>query len=151
MPSSGNWATLEVVASRTEHVFVYGTLRRGQALHGQLERAGAEFVGEGWIRGRLYDLGEYPGAVPSDLGNEQVFGELYRLGRPSEQLPILDEVEECDPDDPERSLFIRRRVDVRLGDGRITHALVYVLPREPESAQRIPGGDFAGWRGSAAS
>ncbi len=106
---------------------------------------------EGKILGRLYDLGEYPGAVPSKEEHEEILGELYRLGRPHEQLPILDEIEECDPEHPELSTFIRRRVDVRLRDGRTTRAQVYFLPHEPERAPRILSGDYAGWRGSAAS
>ncbi len=37
------------------HVFVYGTLMRGLALHRHL--AGAAFVARATARGRLYDLG----------------------------------------------------------------------------------------------
>jgi len=48
-------------------LFVYGTLRRGFELHSYLRRQSARFLGEGIIGGRLYDLGEYPGAIPSSL------------------------------------------------------------------------------------
>jgi len=43
-------------------IFVYGTLRRaaGHPAHRLVVEHG-EFAGNGFVRGRLYDAGEYPG------------------------------------------------------------------------------------------
>jgi gamma-glutamylcyclotransferase (GGCT)/AIG2-like uncharacterized protein YtfP len=50
-----------------DHLFVYGTLRSEarHPMHRVLKRYG-EFVGVGRVRGKLYDLGKFPGAVPAD-------------------------------------------------------------------------------------
>lgn len=61
-----------------EHrVFVYGTLRRGEANHYRL--AGAERLGEHRTEPcfSLYDLGAYPGLTRG--GATAIVGEVYRL------------------------------------------------------------------------
>lgn len=68
---------------RTVNLFVYGTLMRGEANHGVLERVlkrgEAQFLGEARVEGfELYDLGSFPVAVP---GPGQVEGERYRIPR----------------------------------------------------------------------
>ena len=123
-------------------LFVYGTLRRGFEWHFHLRQT-ARFLGDGTIQGRMYDLGEFPGAVPSDVAGEVVRGELYQLLDPESQLKILDEKEECDPIQPEAGLFVRRPTEVRLNTGETFEAWVYFLPREPPDGRVIPSGDFA--------
>jgi gamma-glutamylcyclotransferase (GGCT)/AIG2-like uncharacterized protein YtfP len=126
-----------------EKVFVYGTLRRGYQLHEHLLEPRSRYLGPGKIRGRLYDLGEYPGALPADGPGDVVAGEVYELTDPESQLRVLDELEEFDPSKPEESLFVRRTTDVVLDSGRKVQAWTYFLPRQPPRARRIPSGDYA--------
>lgn len=128
---------------QADKLFVYGTLRRGYSLHEHLAEGSSRFVGRGRIKGRLYDLGEYPGAIPVDAPGEEIAGELYQLGDPERQLPKLDELEEFDPAKPEQSLFVRRLADVDLDNGQRVKAWVYFLPRRPGKARLIAGGDYA--------
>ena len=136
-------ATLEFVKQHADLVFVYGTLRKGEVHHDLLLGTGARFEGLGCFQGRLYDLGEYPGAVPSSLASEQVIGELYRLRDSASSLSVLDELEECNPAHPEVSLFLRRLTKVQRGDGSSVRAWTYLLPREPERMSPILGGDYS--------
>ena len=53
----------------SEYLFAYGTLRSG---------FGLVKVGTGSIQGTMYDLGEYPGAVP---GEGEIIGDLFRSPR----------------------------------------------------------------------
>jgi pyruvate carboxylase len=99
------------------------------------------------MAGRLYDLGEFPGAIPSELPGEEVEGELYELGDLRRQLKALDEYEEFNPDHPEECLFIRQRVDVQIEDGERLKAWAYLLPRKPADARRIVSGDYLKFRG----
>ncbi len=127
----------------SDKVFVYGTLRRGFSLHKHLRKTRVRFLGKGKIRGCLYDLGEFPGACPSELPTDEVEGELYELIQPTEQLKVLDKIEEFDPCRPDESLFVRRLTVVELQTGQRVEAWVYFLPQKPSSARLIPSGDYA--------
>jgi gamma-glutamylcyclotransferase (GGCT)/AIG2-like uncharacterized protein YtfP len=92
------------------YVFVYGSLRKrlNHPLHGLLEKQGI-CVTTGYFQGKLYDLGRYPGAVPSHGKNDRVPGELYRLTDPHRILQVLDTYE--------GTRFTRKRVAIALGNG----------------------------------
>jgi len=120
-----------------EVLFVYGTLRRGQALHAHVE--GLEPLGTGTIAGRLLDLGPYPGVL-ADVDGGRVRGELYRVSAP--RLAELDEVEGFHPEAPGTSLFVREARDVQRAEGGRVRAWVYLLPHAPEGAREVPGGDW---------
>jgi gamma-glutamylcyclotransferase (GGCT)/AIG2-like uncharacterized protein YtfP len=110
-------------------VFAYGTLMRGYPLHRVLAR-GAVLVGEGHVRGRLVDLGRYPGLVE---GAGRVQGEVYRLHDP-ELLPVLDREEGYN--------FERRRAVVTLAAGARARAWVYRYRGPRARAVPIPEGDY---------
>ena len=112
-----------------ELIFVYGTLMKGYALHPVLARA-ARFVEQGKVRGRLVDLGRYPGLV---TGVGQVKGEVYRIEEP-ELLPVLDREEGYN--------FQRRRAIVTLASGRRTRAWLYRYRGPQNRAVPIPDGDY---------
>jgi pyruvate carboxylase len=140
------WAILIDVMAATDKIFVYGTLRQGYSLHRHLRQVGAKYAGAGQIRGRLFDLGEYPGVLPSTRPSDSVRGELYDLESPRDQLSALDALEEYDPRRPRNSLFRRRIAEVRLDDGQKCKAWVYFFNRKPRSAQLIPQGDYSAFR-----
>jgi gamma-glutamylcyclotransferase (GGCT)/AIG2-like uncharacterized protein YtfP len=110
-------------------LFAYGTLMRGYALHDVLAR-GATFVGLGSVRGRLVDLGRYPGLV---AGAGRVHGEIYRLDDP-QLLPVLDREEGYN--------FERRRALVALAGGRRARAWLYRYRGPSERAKPIPDGNY---------
>ena len=94
-----------------EYLFVYGTLRSqmNDPLHRLLEKD-AILVGTGSFQGRLYDLGRYPGVVPSRGKTDRVLGEIYRFREFKRAFEILDEYE--------GHRFKRRRVTIFQEDGR---------------------------------
>ena len=126
----------------SEHLFVYGTLRRGQPLAPHLESSKARFVGEGRIVGRLFDLGDYPGATPDPKRFSTVRGEVHELFDPRETLLVLDDIEGFDAKHPERSLFERREAEVTLDAGGTVRAWVYFYRQPLIEATEIPDGDF---------
>jgi gamma-glutamylcyclotransferase (GGCT)/AIG2-like uncharacterized protein YtfP len=71
-------------------VFVYGTLRQGGGRAMPKLFPEAKFVGRGKVRGRLYDLGEYPWLLIDEAGS-LVMGEVYEID--DEILQELDEIE----------------------------------------------------------
>lgn len=123
-------------------LFVYGSLR-GDVPGGRSELLGdaAELLGTGRVRGRLLDLGAYPGLVPAVMRDERVRGELYAI-RGRRTLAALDAYEDYDPRRPERSLFLRREAQVELDSGAITTAWVYWYAGPTGRGRRIASGDY---------
>jgi gamma-glutamylcyclotransferase (GGCT)/AIG2-like uncharacterized protein YtfP len=108
-------------------LFVYGTLRRGSPnQYADLLQANAQYVGNARMRGRLHQIGSYPGAVPSDQPGEWVSGELYHLEDPT----ILATL-----DDYEGSEFERILTKVSLDDGRELETWVYVFRGKTQAFQ----------------
>ncbi|HLH00762.1 MAG TPA: gamma-glutamylcyclotransferase family protein [Bryobacteraceae bacterium] len=100
------------------YLFVYGTLRRGSKnrFAGVLASQ-ARFAGTGRISAELYDLGKYPGAVPSEVPGRQVEGDVFLLKTSGKMLRILDAYE-----GPQ---FQRSTTLVQLPSGRQIECWVY--------------------------
>ena len=103
---------------------------RGYVLHPLLS-GDATFLGEGRVRGRLLDLGRWPGLID---GAGTTRGELYRLDDPA-LLAVLDR-EEVGYN------FERRRTVVTLTSGRRERAWVYRYRGPRHRAAVIPDGDY---------
>ena len=127
-----------------ERLFVYGTLRAGHEpaairdVVRTLRRGGAAR-----LRGRLYDLGPYPGAI-ADSAADWIHGEIVELTAASPPLAWFDAYEDCVPGAPETGVFRRERHRVETGTGAV-ECWVYVLVREPPASAQIASGE---WRGA---
>jgi gamma-glutamylcyclotransferase (GGCT)/AIG2-like uncharacterized protein YtfP len=118
-------------------LFAYGTLMRGYPLHAVLTGR-ATLLASGTVRGRLLDLGRYPGLVE---GVGRVSGEVYRLDDP-ELLPVLDREEGYN--------FDRRRTTVTLAGGRRARAWLYRYRGPRARGTPISDGDYRRARPPAA-
>lgn len=113
-----------------DHLFVYGTLRRGSNnKFARLLAEKAQFVGTARVPGRLYDFGRYPGAKRAEDPGESIVGEIFRLDDPGAILPALDEYE-----GPE---FERALVSIT--DARECWIYWYI---GDDAGRRIPSGDW---------
>lgn len=118
------------------HVFVYGTLRRGECNDITRLRPAPRWLGRARVCGTLYDLGAYPGMLLG--GDGWVHGEVYAIEPELEQQ--LDCIEEVAP--VPSGEYHRREVVVEL-HGRRLSCLVYEIdPLRVRDAPRIPGGDW---------
>jgi gamma-glutamylcyclotransferase (GGCT)/AIG2-like uncharacterized protein YtfP len=125
-----------------EHLFVYGTLMRGEGSGmSRLLAVHAEFVGKATCRGRLYLVANCPGMVPPESPRDTVRGEVYLLHDPGHLLPRLDEYEDAGAEEPE-SLYRRRLIETTLSDGRRASAWTYIYNRPTDFLRRIESGDF---------
>jgi pyruvate carboxylase len=91
------------------YLFVYGTLRKGfsSPVYKSIVED-IEWMGYSTVKGRLYDIGEYPGAVPSD-SEDLIIGEIIRIKSPVKVLGLLDEYECCYPGYKGRSEYDRKK------------------------------------------
>ena len=88
-------------------------------------------MGEGFVRGVLYDLGGYPGAVADREGERQDHRNGDgAAGRRGHCLQQLDEYEGFDPRAPETSEYIRERQIVELKTGGTVECWFYRYNRE---------------------
>jgi gamma-glutamylcyclotransferase (GGCT)/AIG2-like uncharacterized protein YtfP len=121
------------VGETQRYLFVCGTLLSGvgHEMHTHLANA-SRLAGRGWVRAKFYDLGGYPGMVPTSNPNDRVDGEVYELGETTsaDLFRVLDEYEGVG-----RAEYQRAMVDVNLDDGTSLRAWAYVLvdrmPRYP--------------------
>ncbi|WP_431471265.1 gamma-glutamylcyclotransferase family protein [Sphingosinithalassobacter sp. LHW66-3] len=72
----------------------------------------ARFVRIDWIRGQLFDFGDYPGALLGGRG--WVHGEVFETRDPR-LLADVDAVEDFHEGDPASSEYLRYRVTTRSG------------------------------------
>ncbi len=131
-----------MITSEPRHLFVYGTLMRAsRSPYAQLLRTRAQFVGEGWTPGRLYNLGRYPGAVFDGDATTKVHGELFLL-RGEALLAALDAYEGCGGRGAKPGLFHRDVVEVRMALGGRLHAWVYPFAGEVRGRPHVASGRF---------
>lgn len=139
MPQPEDPSVAETVV---RHVFVYGTLRRGEQRDINRLLPAPVWIGPGHVMGTLYDLGSYPGLV---LGaGSTVLGEIYQVTVALERQ--LDEIEEVWPQDSGE--YTRSHVPVALqaepaGGAQEQVCLVYAVnPARTEGKPVIASGDW---------
>lgn len=113
-------------------IFVYGTLKRGQRADLTHYVPPPTYLGEGWVSGRLYDLGHCPALVLDEAAG-QVFGEVWELD--TQLFEALDGYEaECGD-------FRLRQARVHF-EGRVEPMAVYEIGEH----QRLPDRPLQGGR-----
>lgn len=130
---------------KTDCLFVYGTLMPALS-HPMALRLASEsrFLGAATVRGRLYDLGDYPGAVPSADPADRVHGALFRLSDPARSLRWLDAYEGCGEDDAEPHAYQRVITSAFLECGQTTDAWIYYYRWPFGEASLLRDGRYAG-------
>jgi gamma-glutamylcyclotransferase (GGCT)/AIG2-like uncharacterized protein YtfP len=125
-------------------LFVYGSLRKGfhSPMYEYISRF-FSFAGEAKVKGKLFDLGEYPAAIPVD---ENVFitGELYAIKNPHEfswAIGQLDDYEGLNAEEGETPLYLRKITEVYLAD-QITAAWVYWYNGDVSGRPVVESGDM---------
>lgn len=122
------------------HVFVYGTLRRGQANDITRLHPAPRFVGRARIRGTMFDLGTYPGVVLD--GASFVHGEVYEIAQALKRQ--LDAIEEVYPQ--ESGEYARRHVVVSVACLSLRCLVYEINPHHVQGRPRIPSGDWVSER-----
>ena len=125
-------------------LFVYGSLRRGfhSTAYEYISRF-FSFIAEAKVKGKLFDMGEYPAAVPT---TENIFitGELYTIKQENEfswAIGQLDDYEGLNVEAGEVQLYRRELTEVYF-DNKITHAWIYWYNADVKGRPLIDSGDL---------
>ncbi len=125
-------------------LFVYGTLRSGfqNPAYSYISRY-FTLAGPAKVKGRLYDLGEYPAAIPV---NEEHFivGELYTINHPDElpwALAQLDDYEGLNTEEGKPALYSRQETTVYFNETTTT-AWAYWYARPITNEPPVESGDI---------
>lgn len=124
-------------------LFVYGSLRSGfrSPAYEYISRY-FDLVGEGKVRGQLFDLGTYPAAKPTNE-NKFIIGELYRIRNENEfawAMGQLDDYEGVHVDFDETQLYRRDVTEVHI-DNKNTNAWIYWYYGDVTDKPVIESGD----------
>ncbi len=127
---------LPTITDPLRHVFVYGTLRKGQERDINHLQPAPVFIGNSQIKGTLYDLGSYPGVRLG--GSGWVQGEIYQITPALERQ--LDEIEEVWPQ--QTGEYVRREVVVQCAGGELTCLVYEVAEMRAQGRELIASGDW---------
>lgn len=124
--------------------FVYGTLMRKMesGMASYIEDNGGIFIGEGFVEGRLFDVGWFPAFTPSEDGYV-VKGEVWEVDDDYEHvLSHMDAYEGYNEHDVFNSLYVRENITV-VANGFPLRAFIYIFNDNTNGLKEIYGGDYA--------
>ena len=132
-----------------EQLFVYGSLRSGfrSPAYEYISRY-FHLIGNAKVKGKLFDLGNYPGAVPSS-DESFITGELYEINDASQfawAIAQLDDYEGIDPSEGEEKLYRRELVDALVNNETIP-AWIYWYNGDVTGRAPISSGDLLEYLG----
>ena len=124
-------------------LFVYGSLRSGfrSPAYEYISRY-FDLIGEAKAKGKLFDLGDYPAAIPTD-DDKFIVGELYRIRQENEfswAIGQLDDYEGVHVGFDETQLYRRNIAEVHINN-EITTAWIYWYHGDTEGKPMIESGD----------
>ena len=112
---------------------------------GQYLYSRAKLIGTGYIQGKLYDLGQYPGLIHSPDAVDKVSGEIYELCDTKPILSRIDEYEGCSHKDPKPHLYRRESVLVNLQSEQSIMAWTYFYQGNYRVYKYIRSGDYVSY------
>lgn len=126
--------------TQPSYLFVYGTLRSKVDIPVKTEIGKSwELLGESEIKGKLYDMGDYPALVPAGPGEDStVKGEVYLVHDPAKVFGLLDRYEGY--------AYSRKQETVSLPDGAQVQAWVYWYVQSVEGKTLIKNRDYIEYR-----
>jgi len=99
-------------------LFVYGTLLDDDNKYGVYLRDNSRFYSEAAVKGKLYDIGEYPGAVLCDEC-DLIYGVILQMDDPGATLGLLDIYEGFGASQPQPNEFIRVQAEAQTTSGPV--------------------------------
>ncbi|HEY0246531.1 MAG TPA: gamma-glutamylcyclotransferase family protein [Mucilaginibacter sp.] len=124
----------------TNLLFIYGTLLNPDNEFAAYLQKNSDLHCKGTFKGKLYDIGEYPGAVEDRNGKSYVHGSILILNN-LKALKVIDHYEGFGASEPQPNLFIRKLINAETTIG-IVKCWVYLYNLPVDGLHLISSGDY---------
>jgi len=132
-----------MMESANHQLFVYGSLRSGfnHPAYAYI-KDNFTLLGDAKVRGLLYDLGEYPAAVP-DNGDDFIIGELYVMKEDQDFSWVIAQIDDYEGvyAEPGELPLYRRELASIIINNQTTEAWLYWYNHEILDKPVIASGD----------
>lgn len=126
-------------------LFIYGSLLKSDNEFGRYLKKHATIYKPGKFKGKLYDVGEYPGAVHLPDTDYKVYGMIIKLDDIEETLKYIDDYEGFGEYQLQPNLFIRKLLTVQTADGNVK-CWVYLYNHPITHLKQILSGDYLSYK-----
>jgi len=126
-------------------LFIYGSLLEADNEFGRYLKQHATIYKPGKFKGKLYDVGEYPGAVYLPDSDYNVHGIIIKLNDVEETLKYIDDYEGFGNDQSQPNLFIRKLLTVQTADENVK-CWVYLYNHPTSHLKQILSGDYLSYK-----
>jgi gamma-glutamylcyclotransferase (GGCT)/AIG2-like uncharacterized protein YtfP len=126
-------------------LFIYGSLLETDNEFGRYLKQHANIYKPGKFKGKLYDVGEYPGAIYSPDSDYRVNGVIITLGNITQTLDHIDDYEGFGDDQAQPNLFVRKLLTVQTADENI-QCWVYLYNHPTANLKQIISGDYLSYK-----
>ncbi len=126
---------------KSTYLFVYGTLLDERNPYGAYLKEHCSFYQKGKFRGKLYDLGEYPGAIADPKSDSYIVGSIFLMNDAAAILKNLDNYEGFGVDYPQPNEFVRAFIAVETEEQPID-CWVYLYNSPTKGFLQIASGDY---------
>ncbi len=130
-----------LMEEKCNYLFVYGTLlAHGNEFAAYLKQH-CYFYSTGKFKGRLYDIGEYPGAISADT-DQFVHGSIFVINDLDEVFTKLDDYEGFGYDQPQPNEFVRELINIETNQEKLK-CWVYLYNLPTKGLWQIDSGDYS--------
>lgn len=110
-------------------LFVYGTLLDNDNEFAIFLKNNSRFYSPGKLKGKLFNISEYPGAVFYGDDENYIYGSILELINTEKVLPVIDDYEGYGDDQIQPNEFVRALASLETQDGIVICWLyLYNLP-----------------------
>ncbi|HZY40257.1 MAG TPA: gamma-glutamylcyclotransferase family protein [Mucilaginibacter sp.] len=102
-----------------QYLFVYGTLLDESNPYGVYLKENSRYHAEGRFKGKLFNIGNYPGAVTHQAPDAFVFGSVFLINNPETVLKELDDYEGFGDDFAQPNEFVRELATIDTEGGTL--------------------------------
>ncbi|ASU35019.1 gamma-glutamylcyclotransferase family protein [Mucilaginibacter xinganensis] len=123
------------------YLFVYGSLLDDKNKFAIYLKDNCTFYADGKLTGKLYDIGEYPGAILQTEDANYVHGKVFLINKPQALFEQLDDYEGYGETQPQPNEFIRVLADIAV-EAELLRCWTYLYNLPVEEFKQIVSGNY---------